>query len=176
MEAGYSVREVKEADIPQLYDLYRQVAAAGGLGRTPAEISIAYIQDFVTKSLERGLILVLNPKGDETRIAGEIHGYSLGLQTFAHILEQVTMVVHPSFQGTGLGKLLLNSLQLQIQEKMPHIKKVELMCFGNNQRALNLYLHNGFEIEGRRKSRVLLADGTFTDGIALSWFNPAYTG
>jgi len=173
METGFITREVTAADIPQLINLYQQVAGTGALGRTAPEISEAYIQDFVSKSLARGLILAVCPTSAAAIIVGEIHGYTLGLQTFAHVFEQVTMVVHPTYQGAGLGKLLLNTLQHQIQVKMPHIKKVELMCFGNNQRALNLYLHNGFEIEGRRKKRVLLPDGTFTDGIALAWFNPA---
>src|SRR5688572_2205206 len=120
METGYITREVTAADIPQLYNLYRQVAGAGALGRTAAEISEAYIQDFVSKSLARGLILALCPVGAETLIVGEIHGYTLGLQTFAHVFEQVTMVVHPAHQGVGLGKFLLNTLQHQIQVKMPH--------------------------------------------------------
>ena len=172
----YIFRKVTAADIPELFNLYRQVAVAGGLGRSAEEVNISYIQDFVTKSLTRGLILVLSPLSDKNIIVAEIHGYTLGLSTFAHVFEQVTMVVHPDMQGKGLGKILLNELQSQIQATWPQIKKVELMCFGNNQRALNLYLHNGFEIEGRRKSRVHLPDGTFTDGIALAWFNPSYTG
>ena len=176
MNTGFKIRDVTFTDIPQLYNLYQQVAADGGLGRTASEITVSYIQDFVTKSLERGLVLALCPENNENLILGEIHGYALGLKTFAHVFEQVTMVVHPDWQGAGLGKLLISNLQHQIQENKPAIKKVELMCFGNNQRALNLYLHHGFRVEGRRKSRVLLPDGTFTDGIALAWFNPAYNG
>ena len=173
---SFILRKVKLVDIPVLLGLYRQVALAGGLGRTADEVTISYIQDFVNKSLSRGLILALSPVTDTSRIIAEIHGYTLGLNTFAHVFEQVTMVVHPDMQGKGLGRLLLNELQSQVQATLPQIKKVELMCFGNNQRALNLYLHNGFEIEGRRKSRVHLPDGAFTDGIALAWFNPGYTG
>ena len=172
----YIFRKITAADAPALLNLYRQVAVAGGLGRSAEEVNISYIQDFVTKSLTRGLILALSPLSDKNNIVAEIHGYTLGLNTFAHVFEQVTMVVHPELQGKGLGKILLNELQSQVQTTMPEIKKVELMCFGNNQRALNLYLHNGFEIEGRRKSRVHLPDDTFTDGIALAWFNPGYTG
>jgi ribosomal protein S18 acetylase RimI-like enzyme len=174
--SDYIIRKVTATDSLLLLDLYRQVAQAGGLGRSAGEINISYIQDFVTKSLARGLILAVSPVSDANLIVGEIHGYTLGLETFAHVFEQVTMVIHPDYQGKSLGKLLLNTLQSEIKETMPGIKKVELMCFGNNQRALNLYLHNGFEVEGRRKSRVRLPDGTFTDGIALAWFNPGFTG
>ncbi|MDB5261872.1 MAG: Acetyltransferase [Adhaeribacter sp.] len=175
IQSKYVFRTVSTGDIPYLLNLYRQVALAGGLGRSADEINIAYIQDFVTQSQARGIILALHPSSDKNLLVGEIHGYTLGLHTFAHVFEQVTMVVHPDYQGAGLGKLLLNKLQTQIRENMPAIKKVELMCFGNNQPALNLYLHNGFEVEGCRKNRVRLPDGTFTNGLALGWFNPAYT-
>jgi len=171
---NYRIRTAALTDMPALLNLYQQVAAAGGLGRAAAEITIAYIEDFLTKSIERGLVLVVHPADDPDLLIGEIHGYTLGLKTFAHVFEQVTMAVYPAYQGKGLGKLLLRKLQAEITSTMPGIKKVELMCFGNNKVALNLYLQNGFEIEGRRKSRVQLADGTFTDGIALGWFNPGY--
>jgi ribosomal protein S18 acetylase RimI-like enzyme len=171
---GYCARVADLTDVPAIGDLYRHVAAGGGLGRTVAEITDAYIADFVTKSLTRGLICVVHPVQNPAGIIGEIHGYTLGLKTFAHVLEQVTMAVHPEYQGQGLGKSLLNHLQAHVQHHQPGIQKVELMCFGNNEKALNLYLRSGFGIEGRRKNRVRQPDGTFTDGIALGWFNPGY--
>ena len=57
---------------------------------------------------------------------------------------------------------------------MPHIMKVELICFSHNRQALDLYQKTGFVIEGCQQSRVWVQDDTFADGISLAWFNPGF--
>jgi ribosomal protein S18 acetylase RimI-like enzyme len=161
-------------DIPHIRALYLAAAAGGGLARTATEVSEAYVSDFVRHSLQRGLILVLHPVGHPTQMVGEIHGYSLGLQVFSHLLEQVTMAVHPDHQGRGLGRRLIQGLQNHIRSHCPHIMKIELKCFSHNHAALHLYQQTGFTVEGRQQHRVWVADGTFADGISLAWFNPDY--
>ena len=170
----FLIREPNLEDVPALVLLYKKVSASGGLGRTEEEINADYISDFLHKSLARGKGLVLYPATEPTKIVGEIHGYTLGLQTFSHVFEQITMVIDPAYQGQGLGKKILNALQTEIQNTMSWILKMELACFSNNTPALQLYLHNGFTVEGKRKNRVRLTTGEFADGLALGWFNPGY--
>ena len=170
----FLIRESNLEDVPDLVRLYRKVSTYGGLGHTEDEINAGYISDFITKSQARGKGLVLYAADKQNQIIGEIHGYTLGLKTFAHVFEQITMVIDPAYQGQGLGKQLLRALQTEIQNTMPWILKMELACFSNNTPALQLYLNNGFTIEGRRKNRVRLITGDFADGLALSWFNPDY--
>jgi len=170
----YRIRAATLEDTEALVHLYKKVSTAGSLGRTEDEINANYISDFLTKSLARGKSLVLYPATIQNKIIGEIHGYSLGLQTFAHVFEQITMVVDPDYQGQGLGKKLLQALQTEIKQNMPWILKMELACFSNNTPALQLYLQNGFTVEGKRKNRVRLRTGEFADGLALGWFNPNF--
>lgn len=169
------LREAGLADVPYIRTLYQAAAAAGGgLARTANEITDAYVRDFLQNSLKRGLILVLHPAGQETRLLGEIHGYSLGIAVFNHVFENVTMAVHPDYQGKGLGRRLVQGLQNKIRMQCPHIMKIELKCFSHNESALNLYQKTGFVVEGRQQSRVWVNKDTFADGISLAWFNPGY--
>lgn len=166
------LRPADLADIPYIRALYQAAAGGVGLARSADEVSEAYVTDFVRHSLQRGLILVLHPVGHPTQVVGEIHGYSLGLQVFNHVLEQVTMAVHPGYQGRGLGRRLMQGLQNHIRSHCPHIMKIELKCFSHNHAALHLYQQTGFTVEGRQQHRVGIANGTFADGISLAWFNP----
>lgn len=168
------LRQAGLADVPGIMALYRAAAAGGGLARAAGEITGAYIRDFVASSCRQGLILVLHPAGQPGQVLGEIHGYTLGLQAFSHVLEQVTMAVHPHYQGQGLGRRLVRGLQDQTRLHCPHILKIELKCFSHNASALRLYQATGFVVEGRQQNRVRLREGTFADGISLAWFNPGY--
>ena len=150
----FLIRESNLEDIPELVLLYKKVSNKGGLGRTEEEINADYISDFLRKSQACGKGLVLYVATEPNNIIGEIHGYTLGLQTFSHVFEQITMVIDPAYQGQGLGKKILNALQAEIQNTMSWILKMELACFSNNTAALQLYLHNGFTVEGKRKNRV----------------------
>ena len=170
----FLIRKSSLEDVPQLVLLYKKVSAQGGLGHAEDEINAGYITDFITKSLARGKGLVLYATAKPNQIIGEIHGYTLGLKTFSHVFEQITMIIDPDYQGQGLGKKLLQALQSEIQNTMPWIMKMELACFSNNIPALQLYQHSGFSIEGQRKNRVRLITGEFADGLALGWFNPNY--
>jgi ribosomal protein S18 acetylase RimI-like enzyme len=169
------LREAAWTDVPAITALYQATAAGGGgLARAAEEVSEAYVADFVRHSQQRGLILVLHPAGQPSRVVGELHGYSLGLQVFSHVFENVTMAVHPDYQGRGLGQRLIQGLQNRIRQHCPHIMKVELKCFSHNEAALQLYRKTGFVVEGRQLHRVWVAGDTFADGISLAWFNPDY--
>jgi len=170
----FLIRESNLEDVPELMRLYKKVSTKGGLGRTEEEINADYISDFLHKCQARGKGLILYVATEPNKVIGEINGYTLGLKTFAHVFEQITMVIDPAYQGLGLGKKLLQALQTEIQNLMPWIMKMELACFSNNAKALQLYLSQGFIIEGKRKNRVRLTTGEFADGLALGWFNPNY--
>lgn len=168
------IRLATESDISSIQELYRAVATTGGLARKETEITFEYIAEFVGKSLKSGLILVACAPENVSQIIGELHGYRLGPEIFAHVLENVTMAVHPEYQGKGIGRSLLQHFQSEISQHHRHFLKIELKCFSTNEKALNLYQKYGFKVEGRQEKRVQLAPGLFADGLALAWFNPNY--
>ena len=54
--------------------------------------------------------------------------------------------------------------------KLPGLTRVELFCREGNTRAVRLYQRLGFVIEGRFVRRVVLADGTVEDDLAMARF------
>lgn len=156
-------------DASSIYQLYRTVAALpGGIARLEHEVSIDYINDFLTKAASRGLSLVAEQDGN---VVGEIHAYSPGLFCFAHIWSDLTIAVPPNQQGQGTGRTLFEALMHEIKEDT-RIKRVELIARESNERAILFYESLGFIKEGYFNRRIQNLDGTFEADIPMAWQRP----
>lgn len=155
---------------PALLTLYHAVAALeGGLARTQAEITNEYVTYFLQKAQESGLILVARPNVDGP-IIGEIHSYALGPRVFAHVLGELTIAVHPDYQGQGVGKALFTELLRRVKQERPDILRVELIARESNRKAIAFYQKLGFQIEGRLANRIRRVDGSgFEADLPMAW-------
>jgi ribosomal protein S18 acetylase RimI-like enzyme len=164
---GITVRATTLADAPAILDLHLAAAArGGGLAREPDEMSLAPIEAVLSKALATGVALSAWSDG---AIAGEIHASRLGPRQFDNSLTELTVAVHPDFQGQGVGAALFEALFAEAR-KLSGLTRVELMCREGNHRAVRLYQRLGFVIEGRFIRRVVLADGTVQDDLAMAKF------
>lgn len=160
------LRSAQFNDLGKIKSLYLAVTARPhGLARTPEEIDDFYIKDFLTNSLEQGLIWVLE---QENELWGEIHGYTLSPAIFRHTLTNVTFVIHPDFQNQGLGRMLFSRFMEEIKTTMPTIERVELITQENNWSAIHLYESFGFAREGVMKRRIW-KDGAFANDTLYAW-------
>jgi ribosomal protein S18 acetylase RimI-like enzyme len=161
-----TIRASSIVDAPAILALH--VAAAsrgGGLAREPDEMALQPIEAALSRSLETGLALSAWV-GDA--LAGEIHASRLGPRQFDRNLTDLTVAVHPDFQGRGVGAALFEALFVRAATLTPKVERVELMCREGNLGALRLYERLGFVIEGRFTRRVRLADGTIEDDLAMA--------
>lgn len=174
MELKYTVKKGKHSDLHKIITLYRTVAScSGGIAREAGEVTEAYVVNFIDKSLESGIILTIeDPENPEILIA-EIHTYKPGIRVFAHIFSDLTIVVHPDYQGKGIGKLLFRTLLQEIELKHPEIMRVELITRESNKRAIEFYKKLGFSIEGRLEKRICDKNGKLEADIPMGWIRPA---
>jgi ribosomal protein S18 acetylase RimI-like enzyme len=171
----YIVESTVLEDIPKILELYRTVAAKpGGVIRFAEEITQDYIRGFVARSLASGIALIIaNPEHRE-EIVAEIHAYQYGLAAFRHILTDLTIVVHPAFQGQKIGKLIFEYFLDEVEEKWPTILRVELFVRESNEKAIGFYRKLGFVEEGRHKNKIKNKDNLLETPIEMTWFNPNY--
>ncbi len=166
------IRKSNLIDIPLIEQLYKKVASVeGGLARTESEITREYVEHFVSKSIVNGIQFVATDKASNT-IVGDIHCFGIGIKAFAHVIGDLTVAVHPDFQGQGIGKMLFEEVLEEVREMRPHILRVELIARESNTRALRFYESLGFEQEGRLKKRIKSVVGGFEDDIAMAWHRP----
>ncbi|HIH95829.1 TPA: GNAT family N-acetyltransferase [Methanosarcina acetivorans] len=170
MELKYVVREGEISDLHKVVALYRTVASrSGGIAREADEVTEAYVRSFIEKSLESGIILTVeNPEKPDTLIA-EVHTYKPGIKVFAHIFSDLTIAVHPDYQGKWIGKLLFGTLLQETISKHSEVMRVELLVRESNKRAIEFYEKFGFNIEGRLENRICDKTGKLEADIPMGW-------
>ena len=165
------LRRATIEDIPQIHSLYQIVARnVGGLAREEDEITIEYVTNNVKKSLKSGIILVAQHPKDEI-IIGESHSYALEPRVFSHVLSELTIAVHPQFQGLGLGRMLFQKLLQEVENTRTDILRVELIARESNTKAIQFYQQLGFQIEGKLSRRINSRNGSYEADIPMAWFN-----
>jgi ribosomal protein S18 acetylase RimI-like enzyme len=163
------LRSGRREDVSAIQELYKAVAATpGGIARRPEEVTREYIEDFVSNSLQRGILIVAELPG-LAGLAGELHTYRNELHVFSHVLGDLTVAVHPSAQGKGIGRQLFMRLLDEVQRDHPDITRVELITQEGNGRALKLYESVGFRREGRLEGRIRIANGGVEADIPMAW-------
>jgi ribosomal protein S18 acetylase RimI-like enzyme len=157
------------ADIGAIRTLYRSVASVeGGIARKKDEVTTEYVSSFVKKSIQSGVILIAVDEATSD-IVGEIHCYTPGIDVFAHVLGELTIAVHPSCQGMGIGRRLFERLLETVRVERPEIRRVELIARESNVKAIRLYESLGFRIEGRFEQRIKRAGGGYEADIPMAW-------
>jgi ribosomal protein S18 acetylase RimI-like enzyme len=78
----------------------------------------------------------------------------------------LTLVVHPGWQGRGVGRALLTSL-IEWARTAPAVEKIELNVRSSNTAAQTLYRKLGFTEIGRWRRRVRVAPGQYLDDVAM---------
>jgi putative acetyltransferase len=79
---------------------------------------------------------------------------------------EIGMAVHDEWHGRGIGTRLL-AAAIELADRWLNLRRLELVAYTDNERALGLYKKFGFEIEGllRRHS---FRDGAFVDAYVLA--------
>lgn len=167
-------RPATAEDKYRILALYHEVALrSGGIIREYQEVTEEYVDKFLRNSLADGIIFVVDDDKQD-RLIGEIHSYKPSLNALSHVLEHLTVAVHPSFQRRGIGKALFTALLNRVRSDHPEVLRVELIAKESNHAALSLYSSLGFIEEGRMVKRIKRPDGNLEDDVLMVWMNPDY--
>jgi ribosomal protein S18 acetylase RimI-like enzyme len=168
-------RTAQLEDLNRLMELYKTVASIeGGIARIEEEITESYVKGFLTKSLSSGLIIVAENPDNSDELIAEVHAYKAGIHVFDHVLGELTIVVHPKFQGMKIGRTIFTIFLEEIARNRPDVGRVELIVREGNTKAIELYQSLGFQVEGRLEMRIKTPDGHYEADIPMGWQNPNF--
>lgn len=170
MQMQYTVRGAGISDLHKIMVLHKDVAAySGGIARQADEITESHVRNFIERSLEKGIILTIEDPDNSDALIAEVHTSTPGIRAFAHLLTDLTVVVHPDYQGKGIGTLLFRTLFEEIESKHPQILRIELIAKESNIKAINFYKKFGFKAEGRLDKRISGKSGELEADIPMAW-------
>lgn len=121
METGFFVERAKTEDIPVMLELWKAVP---GLGQGDGEHSLNF---FIQRNPTTCLVL---------RACGQLVGTVLG-GFDGHRGYIYHLAVHPTYQGRGLGKVLLNAVKSEL--KALGAPKIHLFVYCDNKAAIDFY-------------------------------------
>lgn len=82
---------------------------------------------------------------------------------------KLQIMVDPAARGLGAGRALMEAF-MDWGLDNPHLEKVGLAVFADNDRAVGLYRRFGFLEEGRRVREYRFQDGTYRDDLLMYRF------
>lgn len=168
---SYLVVPANKDDFAGIKTLYLQVARqGGGIARTEDEITDDYIRHNLDAALARGISYIAKAG---TSVVAEIHAYTPVPKLFSHVLSDLTIAVHPEYQGVGVGRAIFTALLDTVKNQHPNILRVELFVRESNLKAQAFYQSLGFQIEGHFAQRVRRPDGNLEADIPMAWLRPA---
>lgn len=168
------IRKANLKDRFQIFHLYKTVAKTfpGNLTQEEEEITIEYVTEMLSSSIERGLALVIEK---DSFIVGYMKAFTSKFKCLAHVLTDTTIMIDPNFVGkSGFGSLLFNEFKNIIQTEMQYIKRFELLPHEKNQKAIDVYVKLGCSVEKISNQRIRNIDGTFGSEVCLVWYNPFF--
>ena len=159
-----SVRAMREADAPDIYEIYNQPAFRYGTLALPYE-SFEAVKAWASPRSPRDLHLVAEADG---RVIG-----AAALRPFygrrAHAAE-FWIGVHEECAGRGIGSRLLAAI-IDTADNWLNVTRIEMTVFVDNTRAIALYEKFGFAIEGTLRA-ASFRNGAFADVHCMARLRP----
>jgi len=150
LKDGTKVRlrpEVK-ADLEMLWKMYSTLGEGSRrfLPDYDRELIEGWIEKLDYEKVLPIVAVVQGPSGEQRIIAAATLGPFSRREMVRHKAE-FGITVHDDYQNKGLGTILTQHM-VEIA-RMKDLKKVSLMVFTNNERAIHVYKKCGFKIEGK---------------------------
>ena len=156
------IREVAVEDARVVLDYVDGISGESdflSFGRGEFELTELEEQEFIGKCLASDNQLFILGSIDNTIVS--ILNFSAGRRPRVRHSGEFSMSVRKQYWEFGIGSLMLDTL-IDWARSTQIVKKINLRVRTDNQRAIVLYEHKGFVIEGTIHKEILL-DGNYFD-------------
>jgi ribosomal protein S18 acetylase RimI-like enzyme len=162
------IRSARPEDAKATLDLYRMVIDEEHFALVePGELKRDLEQE--ERNIRQELLsphklrLVVELEAEVVAMA-RVSGGELARTT--HFGELDSVWVRSDLRGFGIGTNLMHNLE-EWSRKDARLEKLGLYVFSTNERAIQLYLSQGFEIEGRCPKDIKFGEGEYADTVVM---------
>lgn len=166
------IRKTTTHDRIPVAKIYRSVSGeTETIVRRSHEITETYIFSLLNRPEDQ--IVSLVAENEDRELMGVVHACKDGLESYDHILSDLTIIVRPEYQGSGVARALGEAILSYVASERPDVWRLEMEARKGKTR-MDLFLRAGFQLEGEIKNRIRNIDGSFADSVLLVWFNPNF--
>jgi len=161
------IREAKLTDSPSLIECVKSYLNCDQIPLTHDEFEEMAVNhtDWIRKFLDgkNDLLLVAEQQGE---IVANVDLTVSSRKMLSHV-GYLGMGVHESWQGQGIGTMLLKRL-LEWVDQNKALDAVWLQVYANNTAGLKLYSNLGFEMTGNQRNFIKTLSGQYIDNIIMT--------
>jgi L-phenylalanine/L-methionine N-acetyltransferase len=155
---GLSIRRRDKRDTEALFQMFSQPQCRQGMAVEPFG-SAGEVQEWFDANSLNNFDMVSTIEDKAIGFAGLF----LLPGTQSHV-GAISLFVHDEFHGRGIGTLMMTAL-VSVADILVGLRRLQLIVFCDNERAISLYHKFGFKIEGRHECSARRGDAfddTFT--------------
>jgi len=169
MTQNFQIRRARPSDAPAFAQMMGEPEVFGGLLQLPYPTESRWRQVLEEQSAmgKTDLHLVAVNDGKLLGSAG-LHPAGGSLRRRHAMMLGISVVV--AEQGRGVGTALMAAL-LDYADNWAQVLRLELTVYADNERAIRLYEHFGFEREGLFKAHAM-RNGKYVDTLAMARLHP----
>lgn len=162
------IRSAQPADASATLELYRKVIDEEKYALVqPGELRRDLEQEERNIQQESNsphkLRLVVELEGEVVAMARVCGG---DLARTAHFGEIDSVWVQRDLRSQGMGRALMHHMEAWARQEA-RLEKLGLYVFSTNERAIQLYLRQGFELEGRCPKDIKFGEGDYADTLVM---------
>lgn len=155
------IRRAEAEDCDGLYEIFTSAKVYPGTLQVPYP-SRDYWRRRITENTDSVHCLVALI---DDRIVGMVTVVTFPNRPRRRHAGEIAICVHEDWQGKGIGKELMKTI-VEFADNWLNLTRLELEVFADNDQAISLYRHFGFEVEGTMKQHAF-RDGVFVDSIMM---------
>ncbi len=163
----WTLRRARPTDARPLARLFSAVRAEGRwLATPPSAVSEPSESYFIGEMIRAGDSLVVVAEAD-----GDVVGNVLVTTERSSVSDHIgtlSIAILAGWRDIGIGAALMRAAQDWTRER--GLAKLALGVFPDNDRAIAVYEHAGFEREGVRRRQYRGYGGGFRDELLMAWF------
>jgi L-phenylalanine/L-methionine N-acetyltransferase len=160
LNAGITIRQRDERDADALLQMFNQPRCRLGMVLEPFS-SVREVQAWFD-SYDIDKIELVAAKGDA---AIGYAGLFPGRGRQSHV-GSISLFLHDEFHGRGIGTLLMIAI-IATADILVRLRRIQLVVFSDNERAISLYRKFGFEIDGFHECFARRGDD-FVDAFSMA--------
>lgn len=166
MNESLKIRLAEADDADAIYEMFTASSVYSGTLQLPYPS-----REYWRRRLCQNTDSVYNLVGIiEDRIVGMVSVVTFQNRPRRRHVGAIGISVHEDWQGKGIGKELMRAI-VDLADNWLNLTRLELEVYAENEAALRLYEHFGFEVEGRLRQHAL-RDGRFVDSIVMGRIRP----